>query len=87
MLYHLAAGQKYWSEDGVYAKIIIEGEKKACSDHIFEKTGMRMDNPSGQDGNTECGPLADLFVKPEHIKVIYYIPIYNIYNIIYNIPQ
>ena len=53
--------QKVWSESGNYASKFIEKAKKECIEHIRETTGILIDTPTGNGGNTNCGPLADKF--------------------------
>ena len=62
ILYHLVAGQKFWSEkkkDGT-AKDLASAKKK-CIEHIKISTGMLIDTPTGIAGNTNSGPMADRF--------------------------
>ena len=70
ILYHLVAGQKVWSESGNYASKFIEKAKKKCREHIRETTGMLIDTPTGNGGNTNCGPLADKFFSMNNRKSI-----------------
>ena len=61
VLYHFVAGAKTWSESGPHTPRFVAEAKKQCIDHIHTTTGMLIDTPTGNGGNTNCGPLADKF--------------------------
>ena len=51
LIYHLQAGKFTWSPTSKH----IESSKNFCIDFLFEKTGLRIDQPSRDGGTTSTG--------------------------------
>ena len=61
VLYHIVAGHKEWSEASQYSSRILKDTKQQVIDEIFKLTNILIDTPCRGGGNTNSGPLADLF--------------------------
>ena len=64
-----------WTEgqnDGLPATMtrILVNAKKECIEQVREKTGIMMDSPSPNGGNTNNGPLAGRFFHPDNREKI-----------------
>ena len=65
ILYHLIAGQKDWTEKARNA-CFLDSAKAECIQHIRDTTGILMDTPTGNGGNTNSGPLATRYFDPKN---------------------
>ena len=54
LVYHLQSGKLLWSP----TSNVVEASKKFCSDFLFEKTGLRIDQPTSDGGTTSTGNIA-----------------------------
>ena len=54
LVYHLKSGRLVWSPTSKP----IETAKKFCSGFLFEKTGLRIDQPKPQGGTSSTGNIA-----------------------------
>ena len=54
LIYHLQAGKSIWSPTSK----AIESSKKFCTEFLFEKTGLRIDQPSSDGGTSSTGNIA-----------------------------
>lgn len=61
LLYHIVSGQKCWLETAGKVKNEIEQAKCKVKKFVLEKTGMLIDAPTHQGGNTNRGPQVDRF--------------------------
>ena len=50
-MYHLQAGRSIWSPSSKY----IDTSRKFCSEFLFEKTGLRINQPSSDGRTTSTG--------------------------------
>ena len=53
LIYHLQAGKFTWSPTSKH----IESSKNLCTDFLFKKTGLRIDQPSIDGGTTSTGNI------------------------------
>ena len=62
ILYHIVSGNTHtWSEANPAVKASLKLAKMKVIQIVKRKTGMLLDSPTSQGGNTNSGPLADRF--------------------------
>ena len=71
LLYHVVAKQTHtWSETNPKVKSALKKAKAEVIETIRRKTGILLDSPTSNGGNTNSGPVSDRFFSPkerEHI--------------------
>ena len=62
LLYHLVSGQRHtWSESNPSVKSAVKIAKVEVIETVRQKTGILLDSPTSDGGNTNSGPVADRF--------------------------
>ena len=66
LLYHVVAKQTHtWSETNPKVKSALKKAKAEVIETIRRKTGILLDSPTSNGGNTNSGPVSDRFFCPK----------------------
>ena len=68
--YRLIAGSKKWGESDKRALMFVKSAKENAIDHLRKNTGMLIDTPTSNGGNTNNGMMAERFLHPKNREII-----------------